>query len=210
MLQQWRNWKGVFRTIRKRLRPGKTDRVIGQPSPSSAGKALYRYHGLDEAEGQIRLIQLFPGQESDDTLCGRLMAVDLNTDPEYDAVSYVWGDPQRRFSLVIDGQLLPITENLHIALRGLRLGHRSRTLWIDAICIDQADILERGHQVRLMQAVYSNARIVRVWLDVDADFKAAPFLMISRILAPPGYPDMTRLFPKRLNRPIHCPISSHG
>src|SRR3569833_3464031 len=152
MLPPWRPRPGAPRPIRKRLRPGKTDRVIGQPSPSSAGKALYRYHGLDEAEGQIRLFQLFPGQESDDTLCGRLMAVDLYTDPEYDAVSYVWGDPQRRFSLVIDGQLLPITENLHKALRGLRLGRRSRPLWID-----QADILERGHQVRLMQAVYSGA-----------------------------------------------------
>jgi len=36
-------------------------------------------------------------------------------------------------------------------------------MWIDAICINQADITERGHQVGMMKDIYEG-RHVRVWL----------------------------------------------
>ncbi|KAF2732509.1 HET-domain-containing protein [Polyplosphaeria fusca] len=42
--------------------------------------------------------------------------------------------------------------------------HLHRTLWIDALCINQDDIVERGHQVRLMREIYSKAQKVSVWL----------------------------------------------
>jgi hypothetical protein len=37
-------------------------------------------------------------------------------------------------------------------------------LWIDAICIDQDNFLERGHQVKQMGEIYSAAKTVLVWL----------------------------------------------
>jgi hypothetical protein len=37
-------------------------------------------------------------------------------------------------------------------------------LWIDAICINQADLDERKQQVQLMRDVYSGASRVVVWL----------------------------------------------
>lgn len=40
-------------------------------------------------------------------------------------------------------------------------------LWIDAICINQQDILERNQQVNLMATIYQRATIVRVWLGND-------------------------------------------
>jgi len=39
-----------------------------------------------------------------------------------------------------------------------------RTLWVDAICINQNDVVERGHQVRLMRDIFSRAKRVVVWL----------------------------------------------
>ncbi len=37
-------------------------------------------------------------------------------------------------------------------------------LWIDAICINQADTIEKGIQVYQMDQIYINATIVTVWL----------------------------------------------
>jgi hypothetical protein len=36
--------------------------------------------------------------------------------------------------------------------------------WIDYLCINQADLVERAEQVRLMQQVYDRAHEVIVWL----------------------------------------------
>ena len=41
---------------------------------------------------------------------------------------------------------------------------KARTLWIDAICINQADISERSQQVRFMPHIYARAQTVLVWL----------------------------------------------
>ncbi|PMD53878.1 HET-domain-containing protein, partial [Hyaloscypha bicolor E] len=42
--------------------------------------------------------------------------------------------------------------------------HRPRSLWADAVCINQRDNKEKGHQVALMAKIYSNANCVLVWL----------------------------------------------
>lgn len=35
------------------------------------------------------------------------------------------------------------------------------------VCINQADIEEKGHQVKQMGRIYSNATRVLIWLDPD-------------------------------------------
>ncbi|EON67114.1 hypothetical protein W97_06367 [Coniosporium apollinis CBS 100218] len=57
-----------------------------------------------------------------------------------------------------------VTENLHLALKHLRLKDRERTLWIDALCINQSDTRERTHQVTRMSSIYKQASSVVVWL----------------------------------------------
>lgn len=42
-------------------------------------------------------------------------------------------------------------------------------LWIDAVCINQADLDERNSQVRIMPEIYSKASCVLVWLGHDKD-----------------------------------------
>ena len=42
--------------------------------------------------------------------------------------------------------------------------HSARTIWIDAICIDQNNVLERNHQVRNMVRIYAQAEHVLIWL----------------------------------------------
>ena len=67
----------------------------------------------------------------------------------------------------MNGLPLKVTPNLEEALRSLRddsEGGQSRTLWVDAICINQTDTLERNHQVAQMQEIYADAQQVIVWL----------------------------------------------
>ena len=46
---------------------------------------------------------------------------------------------------------MSITPNLDRAMRWLRYVDRERVFWIDAICIDQENIEERGRQVGYMR-----------------------------------------------------------
>jgi hypothetical protein len=62
-----------------------------------------------------------------------------------------------------------IRENLWSALVNLRHAREERVLWIDAICINQADVEERNRQVQLMAYIYSRATTVIVWLGTLED-----------------------------------------
>lgn len=62
-----------------------------------------------------------------------------------------------------------VTVNLEAALRQLRLPDETLTLWIDAICIDQKNNVEKGEQLEQMRQVYSQARAVVTWLGPAAD-----------------------------------------
>ncbi|KAK7997061.1 hypothetical protein PG989_005101 [Apiospora arundinis] len=56
------------------------------------------------------------------------------------------------------------TTNLVRALKHLRRKKGIRTLWIDALCINQRDLVEKQVQIRRMGWVYANASSVVVWL----------------------------------------------
>lgn len=82
----------------------------------------------------------------------------------YEAISYVWGDPNRNSFIKVNGQYsLPITKTLAVALPQLARICSTRFLWIDQICINQQDNKERGQQVSIMGEIYSNAASVLIW-----------------------------------------------
>ncbi|KAN0102572.1 Heterokaryon incompatibility protein (HET) domain containing protein [Hyaloscypha variabilis] len=60
-----------------------------------------------------------------------------------------------------------IFANLDVALRRFRQKFKTRTLWADAICINQADLSERSQQVSLMSTIYTKAEHVIAWIGLD-------------------------------------------
>ncbi|OAL57372.1 HET-domain-containing protein [Pyrenochaeta sp. DS3sAY3a] len=122
-----------------------------------------RYEYAPLKSQTIRLFRLEPGREND-PIRGRLFLHHVYSPTEYEALSYVWGDPKLTSNIFVRDSVLPITRNLEAALRSLRLEEGSRLLWIDAICINQDDIAERTHQVQMMARIYNFARNVVVWL----------------------------------------------
>jgi hypothetical protein len=121
------------------------------------------------ADGEIRILELLPG-EGYEHLQARLHHTFLATAGYYEALSYTWGDPHITSILVVDEQTLNITENLADALRNLRSSISSRFIWADAVCIDQSNVVEKTHQVSIMNAIYRTAGEVLVWLGRESSF----------------------------------------
>lgn len=59
---------------------------------------------------------------------------------------------------------MTITANLHSALLALRNRSLERALWIDALCVNQRDLIERAAQIQMMTEIYGKACQVVVWL----------------------------------------------
>lgn len=103
--------------------------------------------------------------------------------------------------ILIAGASLPLTPNLAAALRQLRTTSTStstssifssgsaltetRSLWwIDALCINQADVRERNAQVALMRRIYGSAAHVQVWLGAEAGGSAGAMALVRELGRP--------------------------
>lgn len=132
----------------------------------------YRHSSLLPGPDSIRLLRLGPPEDETAPIKCQLFNYSLGESdkrpPQYEALSYVWGDPKKTLPIFIDEHRFSVTENLHAAL--WRLQERSiEWIWVDAICINQRDQQERGHQVRSMAKIYGKANRVLVWLGEAAD-----------------------------------------
>ncbi|KAI0096391.1 heterokaryon incompatibility protein-domain-containing protein [Nemania sp. FL0031] len=119
-------------------------------------------------DGFIRSIELLPGQFDNDIIVKlHLQPFESHKAPIYEALSYAWGPkiPPNWVRVIgaKDGEL-QVTKNLDSALRHLRYTDRSRFLWVDAICINQLNDVEKGPQVSRMSEIFRSAARVVVWL----------------------------------------------
>ncbi|KAJ0117467.1 hypothetical protein J7T55_003883 [Diaporthe amygdali] len=130
------------------------------------------YHSLMGTD-EIRLLHLDSYDTVAQPLHGFLRPTKLSHRPDYIALSYTWadadGDRTLRERIFLGSAWTPfaITRNCAAALRRLRSRGGTRTVWIDAICIDQANTGERSHQVSLMRDIYSRAESVAIFLGGD-------------------------------------------
>jgi hypothetical protein len=116
-----------------------------------------------EEKDEIRLIVLHSGASASPLRCSLHHAC-LSSNPKYDALSYVWGAELSTDFVELDETCHIVGKNLFQALKHLRRHDEDQFLWVDALCINQANTQERGHQVAQMGLIYSRARLVRIWL----------------------------------------------
>ncbi|KAL5326264.1 hypothetical protein ACEPPN_007402 [Leptodophora sp. 'Broadleaf-Isolate-01'] len=97
-----------------------------------------------------------------------LSTANLDDNPLYDALSYVWGDENALDPILVNNQPFRTTKFLREALTLLRDSlDKPLTLWVDAICINQSDLEERRSQVLQMRRIYACAQQTRIRLDDD-------------------------------------------
>jgi len=125
------------------------------------------YRPLDVELGEIRILHLLPSKSFDDIIQCELLYTRLSDPLEYEGLSYVWGKPEFTKTIELNGSDFHITPNLESALRHLRRSDSNRTIWVDAICINQKDTSERNHQVTLMKQIYEHCTADLAWLLCD-------------------------------------------
>jgi hypothetical protein len=96
----------------------------------------------------------------------------LDNNPQFKALSYVWGNSFEKQSITVNHQLLEVTNNLFAGLQRLRQPEEIVVIWVDAVCIHQSDLDERCQQVQLMGDIYSSAEEVLIWLGYGGELRA--------------------------------------
>jgi hypothetical protein len=141
-------------------------------------KSSYRYRKL-QYNDDIRLLEVYPATEDESgSLRGRIVHARLSDSPRFTALSYCWnsmgypGPADNRDPVIDLGSegTLAVTRNLFDGLySALGKGHcETNLLWVDQICINQDDLVEKSSQVTLMKDIYKQAHLVLVWLGNDA------------------------------------------
>ncbi|KAF1965285.1 HET-domain-containing protein, partial [Bimuria novae-zelandiae CBS 107.79] len=132
----------------------------------------YHQPPLPRGNGNIRLLRLIPNKNKTAIIKCQLFNYFLELDKSthlYDALSYVWGNPNETLPIFIDGHVLHITTSLHAALLRLRDHSFERIIWVDAVYINQANEEEKEHQIQSMARIYGQANRVIVWLGNAGD-----------------------------------------
>lgn len=146
----------------------------------SMSTTLYQYTPLQE-ESSFRILYLDRANDHNAPLSLTLRETLLEkARGKFDALSYFWG-PRGDIKIKCSGQQISIGPNCEAALRRLRSRIRKVALFVDAICIDQKNDVEKDEQIKLMGHVYHCAKRVLIWLGpgsprTDLAFKEIRFL----------------------------------
>ncbi|KAH8642110.1 HET-domain-containing protein [Alternaria alternata] len=157
---------------------------------------------LPSDEQSIRVLCIQPGVRGT-TIEASLSKIDLN-DPKrapYTTLSYTWGDAAIVDYVLVNDEKIGVGVNLFQALQHIRSPNEPIVIWVDAICIDQADDTEKSHQVSHMGLVYRLCKQVYIWLGSPDDsypIESNPFAFIEHMAANKTYIRTPRLSQRRI------------
>jgi hypothetical protein len=133
----------------------------------------FQHAPLDQTKQEIRVLSLNPGLWFE-RLSGNIQVLNLEDDSvDYETVSYTWADDTGDSSLNYRIYITPnegvmrISNTCDRVLRVMRSSMQKRMVWIDMVCIDQTNVLERNHQVAQMKTVYSRSSCVNIDIGDD-------------------------------------------
>ena len=139
----------------------------------------FEYTPLSES-GHIRFCTLLPGEPHEEIRC-RIEPASLSSNTAYEALSYTWGDRKNETYIFCNNAQSLVLPNLVSALQHLRYSDRERVLWIDRLCINQEDNVERSRQVMMMDKIFSLASLVIVWLGEPPPGDRLPLDLMSTL-----------------------------
>ncbi|KAF4778590.1 hypothetical protein HER10_EVM0007452 [Colletotrichum scovillei] len=130
---------------------------------------MFTHAPLNESRREIRLVRICPPRgkqvSAKNTVALEVKHASLDEPGlSYAALSYVWGSATDTTPIEIEGASFSVTLNLHAALQQLQMDSVDSWLWIDALCIEQANLEEKSWQISTMRKIFSGADMVYVWL----------------------------------------------
>ncbi|KAK8051720.1 hypothetical protein PG993_003105 [Apiospora rasikravindrae] len=157
----------------------------------------YEYLQLEDMKKRIRILKLDSSSIQNPIIDCELFEIEFNDNYVPHGVADISGVPGQQDipsytpfhlqkkqvqyeALGEEKYKLRAKKELVLALKYLRQDKTDRYLWIDAVCINQANPTERNHQVQIMAMIYSRATRVCVWLGDDDDDSAMAIKFISQ------------------------------
>lgn len=130
---------------------------------------MFTYRPLSREKPEIRLVRFVDMPQHSDLdetpihfqICHASLE---DSETEYAALSYAWGDITKTVEIYIEASPFNIGHNLHNALVELRRAKTTSWLWFDSVCIQQSDMEEKTSQVGYMGTIYRQAKLLHVWL----------------------------------------------
>jgi len=129
----------------------------------------------DPTRSEIRLLTLQPGEPNAPVhFHHEVISLDDSL-RSYETLSYAWGAPGISSGDVVYINNLPmlVSASLYAAVQTLRRTDSVRHLWIDALCINQADSAEKTRQVAMMRRIYTHCERCCIWLGTLDDVAPA-------------------------------------
>lgn len=128
--------------------------------------AKFQYERLPSSR-HFRVLELCPGQGQQPIRC-KLKTSHIDDREKYEAISYRWGSTELQYRIECNGAMLNVPLNCTTVLYYLRHKKNPRSLWIDAICVDQgtdeAAREEFKQQLKLTRDIYTNSTQVIAFL----------------------------------------------
>jgi hypothetical protein len=120
-----------------------------------------------ETKTSFRLIRIRPSMRYD-----AIVRCDLYEEPSpheapntFLAVSYRWDTSLGKCGrIIMNGEELMVYPKLERILREMRASYWAKIVWIDQICINQEDPIEKSTQVAMMDEIYGRSNQVRICL----------------------------------------------
>ncbi|KAH5356812.1 hypothetical protein HBI49_153670 [Parastagonospora nodorum] len=128
--------------------------------------------------GEIRLLvtesvpvplqHVFPWLSEEATISLTTKVFRLDQKPDFHAISYVWGTAPASIRVPCNGndRSLLVTPTAYEMLANFAKFERL-WWWVDAVCIDQENEVEKAGQIPLMRQIYAKAMSVAVWLGAE-------------------------------------------
>ncbi|ETS85799.1 hypothetical protein PFICI_03824 [Pestalotiopsis fici W106-1] len=141
----------------------------------------YQYDPLPGGN-YIRTATILPGEADDGLVIDLAIVPFADSEPvNYEALSYAWGSPEPCVDAEIrqindsipalghTGRRIRLSKNLAIALYDLRRNDNPRTMWIDAVCINQMSHEEKAVQVSKIGDIFKRAAHVVAYIGPETD-----------------------------------------
>lgn len=151
--------------------------------PSTVG--AFKHDVLPDATSHMRLLEIMDANYSDTiNVSCKMTTWPTNSIglPSFHAISYTWGDPKCVTTILINGKPSQVRMNCEFVLKQAHWHGKSRYYWIDALCIDQENLDEKGKQVAIMGNIYKRAAHVLACVGEHTDESRFFFRKLGQFL----------------------------
>lgn len=129
-----------------------TTLLSGAAKQTRASSEAFVYDSINE--WQTQLVLLHPSAlenalegdplQADLTLLDGAVLTDERKRVDYLALSYHWGMMDASEPILLNGKTFLVTKDLHAAMLNLRSRDEPKYVWVDRLCINQQDALEKS------------------------------------------------------------------